>query len=179
MVCGALRLYYVVMLDFADVTGSQLPVIITTNAEAGVAIMVSSSPLIKPAFDAISRRVFALMGWKDPEDQSSGATPDQAGTLVTYGGGYMGSSSPSRLKWAIENRGIFSRMQDQAEVDVGGDVEMGGFCELEYPHKVAFASSRILEGGQNTSDCISAGFHRLDEGGLLMSKTIVKMNQKN
>lgn len=175
MVFGALRLYYVVIVDFADITISQIPVIIMTTVECGVAIMVSSCPLLKPAFDAILRRIFALFGLNYSEKHSSGATPIQAGTLVTFGGGHIGSR-PSHLKWGVNNRSMFSRMQDEADVGIVDDLEMGGF--REHQHKVVSAAVACLDNGQDTTSYRNDTVYKSDDGVTVTSKAIATINQE-
>lgn len=77
-------------MDFSDVTASQLPVAILGTVEPGVAIMVSSSPLLKPVFDTMFRRIRLFIGLSDRSKSNS--CPSRAGRILTFGGGFVGRS---------------------------------------------------------------------------------------
>jgi len=89
MVFGALRLYYVLTINFADVTATQLPVIIMGTIEPGVAIMVSSSPLLKQVFDAAIRPVLALFGITTGNRDTTVPIASGDAALQTIGGGHF------------------------------------------------------------------------------------------
>jgi hypothetical protein len=60
MIFAALRLHAVLKLDFLDVTYSQVGVVLYGTLEPAVAIVVSSSVLLKPAFDACFQSFFSF-----------------------------------------------------------------------------------------------------------------------
>ncbi|KAK1980858.1 hypothetical protein LZ30DRAFT_782444 [Colletotrichum cereale] len=60
MICGALRLKNVLTMDFADVTYSQVGVVLKGSLEPGGAIVVSSSSLLKPVLYATAGRFWSL-----------------------------------------------------------------------------------------------------------------------
>lgn len=120
MVFGALRLYYIFAIDFADVTASQLPVVITGTLQAGVAIMVSSSPLLKPVFDATFRRIFLYLGLADRSKHDSVIDPGRVGNIRTVGGGIV-DRSPEEFPCAREGNGsakVYNyECRNESEVD--------------------------------------------------------------
>ncbi|GKT46701.1 satratoxin biosynthesis SC1 cluster protein 4 [Colletotrichum spaethianum] len=90
MVFGALRLKNVLTMDFTDVTYSQVGVVFMGTLEPGVAIIVSSSPLLKPVFDATIGRFWSLRGSTAKSTTGGGAAKPT--TLQTIGqSGLLGS----------------------------------------------------------------------------------------
>lgn len=100
MVFGVLRLYYVLVMDFTDVTGTQLGVVIQGTLEAGVSIMISSSPTLKPILDWVLGRLLSLKRRSQHTQIHAYPSIDKSGTLRTFGGGFVGGGSngtgPSR-----------------------------------------------------------------------------------
>lgn len=96
MVFGVLRLYYVLVMDFTDVTGTQLGVVIQGTLEAGVSIMISSSPTLKPILDWGMGRLLSLKRRSQHTQIHAYPSIDKSGTLRTFGGGFVGGSGPSR-----------------------------------------------------------------------------------
>lgn len=74
--------------------------------------MVSSSPLLKPVFDATIGRLILCMGIIETRKKSTG-TPTRAGTLITFGGGVTGRKTHG-------GGGRFSQMHDELINDSDG-----------------------------------------------------------
>lgn len=135
MVFGVLRLYYVLVMDFTDTTGTQLGVVIQGTLEAGVSIMISSSPTLKPILDWGLGRLVSLKQRSQHTQIHAYPSNDKSGTLRTFGGGFIGGRSdgtgPSR-KSAAPSRQITNE---------GGDencLELDDF--REHKHTVAITS---------------------------------------
>lgn len=100
MVFGALRLYYVLVMDFTDATGTQLGVVIQGTLEAGSSIMISSSPTMKPILDWGLGRLLSLKQRSQHTQIQAYPSVDKSATLRTFGGGFVGGRSdgtgPSR-----------------------------------------------------------------------------------
>ncbi|KAH9902086.1 hypothetical protein F4778DRAFT_736210 [Xylariomycetidae sp. FL2044] len=78
---GAARLYSVLQVDFTDTAWSAVSVTIYGPVEAGVAIIVSSSPLLKPVYDKVlGNFVPRLTGSSNWEKKNAGLS------FVTIGG---------------------------------------------------------------------------------------------
>lgn len=93
MVFGVLRLYYVLVMDFTDTTGTQLGVVIQGTLEAGVSIMISSSPTLKPILDWGLGRLLSLKQRSQHTQIHAYPSNDKSGTLRTFGGGFVGGRS--------------------------------------------------------------------------------------
>lgn len=164
---GALRLYYVLTMNFADVTASQLPVVIMGTIEPGVAIMVSSSPLLKPVLDAAIRHVLALFGVTGSDRDTTVAVAGADATLQTIGGGYLKGkiSRASRI-------GMRATSWKQVEVDDGenADHELTGW--RAHKHEVAVTGrSDVKSGnGSESATCEETGY---EDGILVTTRTLV------
>lgn len=77
---SAVRLTSLNSIDFEDFSYTVIPVMTWTTAEAGVAILVASSALLRPVFDKLFHRILSLSSEKTP-GPSDGSAP------------YMGSQS--------------------------------------------------------------------------------------
>ncbi|KAK7704592.1 hypothetical protein SLS64_008356 [Diaporthe eres] len=135
MVFGVLRLYYVLVMDFTDVTGTQLGVVIQGTLEAGVSIMISSSPTLKPILDWAMGRLLSLKRRSQHTQIHAYPSIDKSGTLRTFGGGFVGGrsdgSGPSRK----------SGLRVQTTKEGGGEncLELNDF--REHKHTVAITSA--------------------------------------
>lgn len=87
-------------MDFTDVTGTQLGVVIQGTLEAGVSIMISSSPTLKPILDWGLGRLLSIKQRSQHTQIHAYPSNDKSGTLRTFGGGFVGGRSdvtgPSR-----------------------------------------------------------------------------------
>ncbi|KKY36501.1 putative integral membrane protein [Diaporthe ampelina] len=63
---SAVRLTSLNSIDFEDFSYTVIPVMTWTTAEAGVAILVASSALLRPVFDGLFHRVLSLSSVKTP-----------------------------------------------------------------------------------------------------------------
>lgn len=80
MVFTAIRLYYIYGMDFTDPTYSTIVPTTIGSVQMGIAIMVASSPLLRPIFDRTIASWFGL-------SVASGNRPSQKGS------GYIADSS--------------------------------------------------------------------------------------
>lgn len=135
MVFGVLRLYYVLVMDFTDVTGTQLGVVIQGTLEAGVSIMISSSPTLKPILDWGMGRLLSLKRRSQHTQIHAYPSLDKSGTLRTFGGGFVGGRSdgtgPSRKSGP--------RVQMTSEGGNENCLELDDF--REHKHTVAITSA--------------------------------------
>ncbi|KAK1637317.1 integral membrane protein [Colletotrichum phormii] len=142
MIFAALRLKNVLTMDFTDVTYSQVGVVLMGTLEPGVAIIVSSSFLLKPLFDATVGRFWSLRG--------GGAGPASAKptTLQTIGqSGLLGS------KLSRAGGGRFSQMHS-TNSDDDDDLELDMLREKRHDVAVMVAS------GNPSEDSVVRGFKR-------------------
>ncbi|KAI1414723.1 hypothetical protein F5Y13DRAFT_197276 [Hypoxylon sp. FL1857] len=66
LIFGVIRLYTVLQVDFTDVSYTAVQTILYGTSEAGVAIVVSNCPLIRPVFDRFfPTRRSENSGWRD------------------------------------------------------------------------------------------------------------------
>lgn len=63
---SAVRLTSLNSIDFEDFSYTVIPVMTWTTAEAGVAILVASSALLRPVFDKMFHRILSLSSEKTP-----------------------------------------------------------------------------------------------------------------
>ncbi|POS74512.1 integral membrane protein [Diaporthe helianthi] len=63
---SAVRLTSLNSIDFEDFSYTVIPVMTWTTAEAGVAILVASSALLRPVFDKLFHRILSLSSYKTP-----------------------------------------------------------------------------------------------------------------
>lgn len=61
---SAVRLTSLNSIDFEDFSYTVIPVMTWTTAEAGVAILVASSALLRPVFDKLFHRILSLSSYK-------------------------------------------------------------------------------------------------------------------
>lgn len=174
MVFGALRLYYVLIMDFSNVTASQLPVVIMGTVEPGVAIMVSSSLLLKPVFDALFQRFFSCVGLSDINKGRSENSPNRAGTLLTFGGGLIGGRYSDVYKGYMNRRTIVHR---QAEEDIDFGVELDGIRDDELEAAQAVTACVSFK-SQETNDSKRYEDHSSDVEILVAAKTTVTNSQR-
>lgn len=91
MVLTAVRLYYVYNIDFTDVTYSGIDSSIIASAQMGIAIMVSSSPLLRPVLDkTFAKWIEPLKSWSTRRGtgavgESGVPKPDTGNELITFG----------------------------------------------------------------------------------------------
>jgi hypothetical protein len=136
MVFGALRLYYVLVIDFTDVTATQLGVVIQGTLEAGVSIMISSSPMLKPIFDSGLGRLLSLKQRSQHTQIRAYPSIDKPGTLRTFGGGFVGGRSDGT--GPSKKSGPRRQMTDE-EVDENC-LELDELREREHKHTVTVTS---------------------------------------
>ncbi|KAI7783217.1 integral membrane protein [Diaporthe eres] len=77
---SAVRLTSLNSIDFEDFSYTVIPVMTWTTAEAGVAILVASSALLRPVFDKLFHRILSLSSERNPGPSDASAP-------------YMGSQS--------------------------------------------------------------------------------------
>ncbi|KAJ0309102.1 hypothetical protein COL5a_001223 [Colletotrichum fioriniae] len=141
MIFAALRLKNVLTMDFTDVTYSQVGVVLMGTLEPGVAIIVSSSPLLKPIFDATVGRFWSLRGTRGATTRSGGAGAASAkpNTLQTIGqSGLLGS------KLSRAGGGRFSQMHS-THSDDDDDLELDRLREKRHNVAVMVASGNPSE----------------------------------
>ncbi|UQC77604.1 uncharacterized protein CLUP02_03073 [Colletotrichum lupini] len=141
MIFAALRLKNVLTMDFTDVTYSQVGVVLMGTLEPGVAIIVSSSPLLKPIFDATVGRFWSLRGTRGATTRSGGAGAGSAkpNTLQTIGqSGLLGS------KLSRGGGGRFSQMHS-THSDDDDDLELDRLREKRHNVAVMAASGNPSE----------------------------------
>lgn len=99
---SAVRLTSLNSIDFDDFSYTVIPVMTWTTAEAGVAILVASSALLRPVFDKLFHRILSLSSEKTPGPSEVSAR-------------YMGSQSRMNGKQRREfvNVGDVSRPLDR------------------------------------------------------------------
>lgn len=135
MVFGVLRLYYVLVMDFTDVTGTQLGVVIQGTLEAGVSIMISSSPTLKPILDWGLGRLLSLKQRSQHTQIHGYPSVDKSGTLRTFGGGFVGGRS--------DGTGPSGRSGPSRQItNEGGDEDCLELDEFrDHKHTVAITSA--------------------------------------
>lgn len=161
MVFGALRLYYILIMDFTDVTASQLPVIIMGTIEPGVAIMVSCSPLLKPVFDAIFRYVLSCLSITTRSRVNSATDLGGDTTLITFGGGNIKGKhiTPFQVGKNSKTQGVMTY------VDGNNDLELDGLRDRMQEVLVTAKLSRNSVDGNNFGHCEENG----SEDGILVT----------
>lgn len=86
MVFTAIRLYYVYNIDFSDITYSGIVSSIIGSIQMGIAIMVASSPLLRPIFDRTFASWFGFSLRSTRDGESGKARKSDGGTeLITFG----------------------------------------------------------------------------------------------
>ncbi|KAK1674548.1 integral membrane protein [Colletotrichum godetiae] len=172
MIFAALRLKNVLTMDFTDVTYSQVGVVLMGTLEPGVAIIVSSSPLLKPIFDATVGRFWSIRGGTTRSAGGGGGAGPASGkptTLQTIGqSGLLGS------KLSRAGGGRFSQMHS-THSDDDDDLELDRLREKK--HNVAV----MVANGNPSEDSVVRDFKRRGDddtsgsevGILVTSKTSV------
>lgn len=135
MVFGALRLYYVLVMEFTDVTATQLGIVIQGTLEAEVSIMISSSPILKPIFDSGVRRLLSLKQRSQHTQIRAYPSIDKPETLRTFGGGFVGGRS-NRTGPSKKSEPCRQIINEEADEDC---LELDKFCE--HKHTVAVTSA--------------------------------------
>ncbi|KAJ0166102.1 hypothetical protein CTA2_8648 [Colletotrichum tanaceti] len=175
MIFGALRLKNVLTMDFTDVTYSQVGVVLMGTLEPGVAIIVSSSPLLKPIFDATVGRFWSLRG-ATTKSATGGGTAKPT-TLQTIGGSGILGSKLSRVTGGGDGGGKFSQMHSTHSDDE--DLELDRLREKRYDVAVVAA-----QGGRSeesvTRDFKARGDDSSgpDAGILVINKTSVVSEER-
>ncbi|KAL0933237.1 uncharacterized protein CTRU02_212200 [Colletotrichum truncatum] len=87
MVFTAIRLYYVYNLDVTDITYTTVVPSIIGSVQMGVAIMVASSPLLRPLFDRAFGNLFglSLRSIGRTSERTPASKPTSGKELVTFG----------------------------------------------------------------------------------------------
>lgn len=134
MVFGAVRLAAVLNVDFNDFTFSAKTAHVWSVAEAGVAIIVSSSPLLRPIFDKVFGKFISLTG------SGSRSRRDNNSGYVNSGNGPMLRSTPAK---GLKGSRGFIEMDDT-------DLELRGMS-----HKPNAGQSVRIEGPRRKSDDVS------------------------
>ncbi|KAF9872095.1 integral membrane protein [Colletotrichum karsti] len=110
IVFGALRLASVFAVDFLDFSYTSPTAMIWASAEVGVALMVSSSPILRPVFDRVFGRFISTL-------RSSAGRTDP--NISYYAGGKSGATGPHTLISAAKHPsrfpGGFMAMSDSDE----------------------------------------------------------------
>ncbi|KAK7943180.1 Satratoxin biosynthesis SC1 cluster protein 4 [Apiospora aurea] len=108
MLFTAIRLYYIYGMDFTDPTYSTIIPTTIGSVQMGIAIMVASSPLLRPIFDRTVASWFCLSvaSGNRPSQKGSGYIADSShrshhnnhgNELLTFGrGGGLGASAPKK-----------------------------------------------------------------------------------
>ncbi|TEA15717.1 Satratoxin biosynthesis SC1 cluster protein 4 [Colletotrichum sidae] len=118
IVFGALRLASVYAVDFNDFSFTSPTAMIWTSAEMGVALMVSSSPILRPVFDRVFGRFISTL-------RSSAGRTDPNSKYYSGVGGKSGPTGPRTMISAAKHHpprgaGGFMAMSDSDE-----NLEMG------------------------------------------------------
>ncbi|OHE94570.1 integral membrane protein [Colletotrichum orchidophilum] len=142
MIFAAIRLKNVLSMDFTDVTYSQVGVVLMGTLEPGVAIIVSSSPLLKPIFDATFGRFWTLRG-STARSGGSGAASAKPTTLQTIGQSGLLGSKLSRAAAGSGGGGRFSQMPSTYSDD--DDVELDRLREKRHDVAVMVANGNQSE----------------------------------
>ncbi|GJC95772.1 integral membrane protein [Colletotrichum higginsianum] len=173
MIFGALRLKNVLTMDFTDVTYSQVGVVLMGTLEPGIAIIVSSSPLLKPIFDATVGRFWSLRG-ATTKSATGGGTAKPT-TLQTIGGSGLLGSKLSRVTGG--GGGKFSQMHSTHSDDE--DLELDRLREKR--HDVAVVAAQ----GSRSEESVVRDFKARgddssgsDVGILVMNKTSVVSEER-
>ncbi|KAH6972107.1 hypothetical protein BKA56DRAFT_493333 [Ilyonectria sp. MPI-CAGE-AT-0026] len=90
IVFSCVRLYYVYNIDFTNITKSYAEASISSVLQAGIAVMVASSPMLRPVFDRTALRWLGISVRSSQKD-TSGKGPSARTTTATSRVGVSGS----------------------------------------------------------------------------------------
>ncbi|KAM0429219.1 hypothetical protein ACHAPT_006433 [Fusarium lateritium] len=111
IIFSAVRLYYTIIADFVDITKGFATASVSGVLQSGIALMVASSPMLRPVFDRTVVRWFSLTlgSSKSGQPPASGSNthgtsrPTPHPSLVRSNGGFRQmSESEEHLAWEMQ-----------------------------------------------------------------------------
>ena len=117
MVCGGLRMYYLWRMDFRNVTGTATSTTVFVVVEVGVALIVSSSPLLRPIYDriftaAVPRRFLTKLRARDAAAKKRTQKSDGRGRRRTWR-----QDLRSWRTWTAATHAGYSAIEGSGEID--------------------------------------------------------------
>lgn len=104
MVFTAIRLYFIYNVNLADLTSSSLASAQIGIAQTGIAVMVASSPLLRPVFDRTLGSWFGLSS--SLQQRSTKRTTNKKKSAVGDGGGDVLPLTIGRIRLRMDAAGV-------------------------------------------------------------------------